>query len=283
MLRKQEGHWFIWKEHSVRGRAPETQVSADLCGHSVQRWLGTINIDMKVMVTPRSGVSVDDDEDDGVGDKWTTAFGSIYIRTANLLWAPSDVSVASDTAPALSLQRVPSSSSTVQGGPSSTTPVLLSCVDYFDTAPPPYYPACLAPLCLLSCVNSFDTAPPPQDLLAGLLYTAPPPSTGIGELVDTSREHGRSAVSMETMDSYGFTCKGGPGPYARRARHSHEEDQAQGAGTATKGTKLKEHADGYHSGARETRAKGTVTGQREGAMSKESTQLRRHRGAKQAG
>ena len=74
---------------------------------------------MKVMVTPRSGVSVDDDEVDGVGDEigdvddnevdgvgdkvggvntsvqcvdlmleviprpqWTTAFGSIYIRTA---------------------------------------------------------------------------------------------------------------------------------------------------------------------------------------------------------
>ncbi|SOV01469.1 uncharacterized protein UDID_17665 [Ustilago sp. UG-2017a] len=101
-------------------------------------------------------------------------------------------------------------------------------------------------------------------------------SIGIGELVDTSREHGCSAVSMETMDSYGFTCKGGPGPYARRARHeedqaqrsrhSHAEDQAQGAGTATKGTKLKEHADGYHSGARETRAKGTITGQREGAV-----------------
>ena len=52
-------------------------------------------------------------------------------------------------------------------------------------------------------------------------------STGIEDLVDTSREHGRSAVSMETMDSYGLTCKGGLGPYARRARHSHEEDQAQ--------------------------------------------------------
>ncbi|SOV06537.1 uncharacterized protein UDID_17508 [Ustilago sp. UG-2017a] len=89
-------------------------------------------------------------------------------------------------------------------------------------------------------------------------------SIGIGELVDTSREHGHSAVSMETMDSYGFTCKGGPGPYARRA--SHEEDQAQGAGTATQRTKLKEHADGYHSGAREIRAKGTITGQREGAV-----------------
>ncbi|KAJ1042599.1 hypothetical protein NDA10_006206 [Ustilago hordei] len=103
--------------------------------------LGTININ--VMMTPRSGVRVDDDEVDGVGDEigdvddnevdgvgdkvggvddnevdgvgdkvggvntsvqcvdlmlevipgpqWTTAFGSIYIRTANLLWAPSDV------------------------------------------------------------------------------------------------------------------------------------------------------------------------------------------------
>ncbi|SPC61908.1 uncharacterized protein UHOD_11911 [Ustilago sp. UG-2017b] len=53
----------------VRGRAPETQVSADRCGHSIQRWLGTISIDTKIMMTPRSGVSVDDDEVDGVGDK----------------------------------------------------------------------------------------------------------------------------------------------------------------------------------------------------------------------
>ncbi|SPC67353.1 uncharacterized protein UHOD_11500 [Ustilago sp. UG-2017b] len=37
-------------------------------------------------------------------------------------------------------------------------------------------------------------------------------STGIGDLVDTSREHGRSAVTMETMDSYGLTCEEGPGP-----------------------------------------------------------------------
>ncbi|KAJ1600095.1 hypothetical protein NDA14_001000 [Ustilago hordei] len=70
-------------------------------------------------------------------------------------------------------------------------------------------------------------------------------STGIEDLVDTSREHGRSAVSMETMDSYGPTCKGGPSTATRRtklkeqaqprggpssrSRHSHEEDQAQGA------------------------------------------------------
>ncbi|KAJ1576765.1 hypothetical protein NDA11_006854 [Ustilago hordei] len=95
------------------------------------------------MMTPRSGVSVDDDEVDDIGDKvggvdddevdgvgdeigdvddnevdgvgdkvggintsvqcvdlmleviprlqWTTAFGSILIQTANLLWVPSDV------------------------------------------------------------------------------------------------------------------------------------------------------------------------------------------------
>ncbi|KAJ1043089.1 hypothetical protein NDA10_002172 [Ustilago hordei] len=100
-------------------------------------------ININVTMTPRSGVSVDDDEVDGVddeigdvddnevdgvgdkigdvddnevdgvGDKvggvntsvqcvdlmlevipgpqWTTAFSSILIRTANLLWAPSDV------------------------------------------------------------------------------------------------------------------------------------------------------------------------------------------------
>ena len=70
----------------------------------------------------------------------------------------------------------------------------------------------------------------------------------LGKQEGTGREHGRSAVSMETMDFYGFTCKGGAvlackggaGPYARRARH--EEDQAQGAGTATQRTKLKEQA-----------------------------------------
>ncbi|SPC66134.1 uncharacterized protein UHOD_11681 [Ustilago sp. UG-2017b] len=69
------------------------------------------------------------------------------------------ICVASDTAPALS----PESTFFVEyctGGPSSTAPVLLEL-----------------------CVNPFDTAPPPQDLfasLAGLLYTAPPPSTSDG-------------------------------------------------------------------------------------------------------
>ncbi|SPC61322.1 uncharacterized protein UHOD_11272 [Ustilago sp. UG-2017b] len=36
--------------------------------------------------------------------------------------------------------------------------------------------------------------------------------------------------------------------------------------TATRRTELKEHTDGSHSGARETRVKGTVTGQREGVV-----------------
>ena len=43
------------------------------------------------------------------------------------------------------------------------------------------------------------------------------------------------------------------------------EDQAHmrgGPSTATMRTELKEHTDGYHSGARETRVKGTVTGRR---------------------
>ncbi|UTT90053.1 hypothetical protein NDA17_007286 [Ustilago hordei] len=123
--------------YSVRGLAPETQVGLSrylvtikLCDSYClgigDYQLGTININ--VMMTPRSGVSVDDDEVDGVGDEigdvddnevdgvgdkvggintsvqcvdlmlevipglqWTTAFGSILIRTANLLWAPSDV------------------------------------------------------------------------------------------------------------------------------------------------------------------------------------------------
>ncbi|SPC61663.1 uncharacterized protein UHOD_11625 [Ustilago sp. UG-2017b] len=36
--------------------------------------------------------------------------------------------------------------------------------------------------------------------------------------------------------------------------------------TATRRTELKEHTDGSHSGARETRVKGTVTSQREGVV-----------------
>ncbi|SPC67333.1 uncharacterized protein UHOD_11495 [Ustilago sp. UG-2017b] len=135
--------------HTVRGLAPETQVG--LSGYSATIklrddsgwrlwWLGTISVDTTVMMTPRSGVSVDGDEIDGVGHK-------VVITSL--------ICVTSDAAPALS----PESTLFIEycaGGPSSATPVLLS------------------------CVASFDTAPPPQDLLAGLLYTAPPPSTGDG-------------------------------------------------------------------------------------------------------
>ncbi|SOV02290.1 uncharacterized protein UDID_19174 [Ustilago sp. UG-2017a] len=143
----------------VMGLDAQEAGGSSIVSVSVSRWLGTINIDMKGMVTPRSGVSVDGDGDevDDVGDE-------LYASPATLLL--------------LSLSREHPLRRVLYRGPSSTTPVLLSCVDSFDTAPPPCYPACLAPLCLLSCVDSFDTAPPPQDLLAGLLYTAPPPSTG---------------------------------------------------------------------------------------------------------
>ncbi|SPC64306.1 uncharacterized protein UHOD_11721 [Ustilago sp. UG-2017b] len=64
------------------------------------------------------------------------------------------------------------------------------------------------------------------------------------ELAGTGSRHGRSAVSMETMET---------------------EDQAHmrgGPSTATMRTKLKEHTDGYHSGAREIGARGTVAGRR---------------------
>ncbi|SPC66624.1 uncharacterized protein UHOD_12365 [Ustilago sp. UG-2017b] len=116
-------------------------------------------------MTPRSGVSVDD-EVGGVGvipgPQWTTAFGSIYIRTADLLWVAfgRQFMVSVEWMGIHSTfgdeKRVPSSSSTVQGVP--LVPLLSSS----------------------SYVSSSDTAPPPRDLLAGLLYTAPPPSTGDG-------------------------------------------------------------------------------------------------------
>ncbi|UTT92809.1 hypothetical protein NDA17_001320 [Ustilago hordei] len=60
-------------------------------------------------------------------------------------------------------------------------------------------------------------------------------STGIEELVDTSREHGRSAVSMETMDSYGLTCKGAlshmrgrPGTAMRRTKLTEQAQPRRG-------------------------------------------------------
>ncbi|SOV02074.1 uncharacterized protein UDID_18949 [Ustilago sp. UG-2017a] len=90
---------------AVRGRAPETQVglsrhsvTIQLCdsyclGLGLEELVPRRLSSCAVAMTPRSGVSADGDKVDGVGDEvgWTTAFGSIYIRTANLLWAPSDV------------------------------------------------------------------------------------------------------------------------------------------------------------------------------------------------
>ncbi|SPC62618.1 uncharacterized protein UHOD_11563 [Ustilago sp. UG-2017b] len=131
----------------VRGLAPETQVG--LSGYSAtiklrddSGWRLCVLTD--AWSDPRTAV------DDCLRfylnpDRW---FAMNRLRT-------SVICVTSDAAPALS----PESTFFIEycaGGPSSATPVLLS------------------------CVASFDTAPPPQDLLAGLLYTAPPPSTGDG-------------------------------------------------------------------------------------------------------
>ena len=89
---------------------------------------------------------------------------------------------------------------------------------------------------------------------------------------------------METMDSYGLTCKGGPGPYVRRARHSHKEDRAQGSiqMVTTQGLERQESKE-----LSPVKGEGAVYRKlasrscRGGAVSKESTQLKRHRGAKQ--
>ncbi|SPC65780.1 uncharacterized protein UHOD_11123 [Ustilago sp. UG-2017b] len=98
-----------------------------------------------------------------ISDPWTAVDYCLRFYLYPDRWSAmgrlrtSFICVASDTAPALS----PESTFFVEnyaGNPSSTTPVLLElCVDSFDTAPPP---------------------PSAQDLLTGLLYTVPPPSTG---------------------------------------------------------------------------------------------------------
>ncbi|KAJ1041645.1 hypothetical protein NDA10_005955 [Ustilago hordei] len=51
-------------------------------------------------------------------------------------------------------------------------------------------------------------------------------STGIEDLVEISREH--SAVSMETMDSYGLTCKGGPSTATRRTKLKEQAQPRRG-------------------------------------------------------
>ncbi|SYW84874.1 uncharacterized protein UHO2_05829 [Ustilago hordei] len=155
----------------VRGRAPETWSA---------RRLATIKLCNSYCLYTDLGVAWHNQyQYEGCDDTkvWYHWFAMNHLRTS--LYA-----FASDAAPALS----PESTLFIEycaGGPSSTTPVLLElCVDSSDTAPPPCHPACLALLCLLSCVDSFNTAPPPppppQDLLTGLLYTAPPPLTSNG-------------------------------------------------------------------------------------------------------
>ncbi|SOV05892.1 uncharacterized protein UDID_19059 [Ustilago sp. UG-2017a] len=211
----------IVSDRGVRGRAPETQVG--LSRYSVTIKLCDsycLGIGLKVARHDQYRYEGYDDTKVWLipGPQWTTAFGSIYIRTANLLWAPSDVSVTSDTAPALS----PESTLFVEyctGGPSSTTPVLLSCVD------------------------SFDTAPPPQDLLAGC---------------HGPERSGSRRAPVESMAVVQSPWR----PWTPTDSHAKEERAHMRGGPAKKRTKLKEHADGYHSGAREIRAKGTITGRR---------------------
>ncbi|KAJ1597993.1 hypothetical protein NDA14_001269 [Ustilago hordei] len=53
-------------------------------------------------------------------------------------------------------------------------------------------------------------------------------STGIEDLVEISREHGHSAVSMETMDSYGLTCKEGPSTATRRTKLKEQAQPRRG-------------------------------------------------------
>ncbi|KAJ1576670.1 hypothetical protein NDA11_004178 [Ustilago hordei] len=53
-------------------------------------------------------------------------------------------------------------------------------------------------------------------------------STGIEDLVEISREQGCSAVSMETMDSYGLICKGGPSTATRRTKLKEQAQPRRG-------------------------------------------------------
>ncbi|SOV04482.1 uncharacterized protein UDID_17096 [Ustilago sp. UG-2017a] len=155
------------KQGSVRGRAPETQ-----------RWLGTISINTKVMMTPRSGVSVDDNEVNGVGDKvipgpqWTTAFGSIVIQTADLLWA----AFGRQFIWCVEWMRIHSTSDDKK-----STLFVKYCTGVCKEAPPPYQTLSL--LSYLSCVNFIDTAPLLHVPFAGVLYTALLPPTGDSSLL----------------------------------------------------------------------------------------------------
>ncbi|SPC67664.1 uncharacterized protein UHOD_11789 [Ustilago sp. UG-2017b] len=139
-------------------------------------WLGTISIDTKVMMTPRSGVSVDDDEVDGVGDEVGNdkagGVGGNSVASTRVSSVLTNACSDPRTAVDYCLRFYLSGPLTCYGSPSDIREYPLHRVLYRG-------PSSTTPV-LLSCVASFDTAPPPQDLLAGLLYTAPPPSTGDG-------------------------------------------------------------------------------------------------------
>ncbi|SOV02901.1 uncharacterized protein UDID_18070 [Ustilago sp. UG-2017a] len=59
-------------------------------------------------------------------------------------------------------------------------------------------------------------------------------------------------------------------PWTPTDSHAKEERAHMRGGPAKKRTKLKEHADGYHLGAREIRAKGTITGRRRRSSAQET-------------
>ncbi|SPC64656.1 uncharacterized protein UHOD_12094 [Ustilago sp. UG-2017b] len=158
-------------------------------------------------------------------------------------------SVASDTAPALS----PESTFFVEnyaGDPSSTTPVLLEL-----------------------CVDSFDTAPPPQDLCHGSECTGSKKALGsygrsIGVRDQANPQRSRPWPMDEEMLEKAWSECNLHGECSLHGDHGHGGPGRMHGdpSTATRRTELKEHTDGSHSGARETRAKGTVTGQREGVV-----------------
>ncbi|SOV07253.1 uncharacterized protein UDID_18755 [Ustilago sp. UG-2017a] len=122
----------------------------------------------------------------------------------------------------LSLQRVPSVSSTSQE--SSTRPLILIALSH---------------LSFLSHADSVDTAPPP--------------SVCHGPECSGSRR-----APVESMAVVQSPWR----PWTPTDSHAKEERAHMRGGAAKRRTKLKEHADGYHSGAREIRAKGTITGRR---------------------
>ncbi|SOV03411.1 uncharacterized protein UDID_18656 [Ustilago sp. UG-2017a] len=66
---------------SSKTTTPASPLAGVPDSHNTERWLGTISIDTKVMMTPRSGASVDDDEVDGVGDKVGGVGSNLVVST----------------------------------------------------------------------------------------------------------------------------------------------------------------------------------------------------------